>query len=609
MTRRPLTLMLIDEDPVFRLGLRIWLEQFQDFTVVAEADGGATALSRLAEALDAAAIPESEAETESEGETEASRGLDLVILDLGLGASDPEQTPGLQLCQQIKQRYPQLPLLALSAQLEPVLQAAAQQMGADGVGLRGQPVRDLAQQIRQLAQGVAVTDPTAPPEPLPPPLSRWQTLRLNLRDSGLSQIEAALAELPTPEGAVADSPAEALTQAVVAGRRRELKAARWLLQQLLTPTVDGTTPPVVPPRPPRPPRGGAIQPRPRSTPVRLTQAEAGALQFTVADLQGAVFDGVFRLLQTDLDNRSEVPLEIDILRPEKKRELLFLTLRQFEDLLEDLRHSQITPGQLPEKSALVLQDLWQAVTTDFLGKYYTVQIGGVEQAVVPALLEEQETVQREILAKIPLGQDLLNHLLFQDSLMVEGASYAAVTPEAIAHSQKLLAHLLIQVANGVMQPLLNQFADVEPLKKHLYHRRLISSRDIERFRNELAWRYRWDAYVQEPTAIFESQYRLFTLGPTGIGVTMIYSPRRQELDQLSGTRYAVTLALEARDAIAPRLRATIGLLGNGVVYVLTEVVGRGIGLVGRGIIKGVGQAWQDTRFRRPNGNKRESENS
>lgn len=607
MTRRPLNLMLIDEDPVFRLGLRIWLEQFQDFTVVAEADGGATALSRLAETLDAAVLPDADADTE----TEASQGLDLVILDLGLGASDPEQTPGLQLCQQIKQRYPQLPLLALSAQLEPVLQAAARQMGADGVGLRGQPVRELAQQIRQLAQGIAVTDPTAPPEPLPPPLSWWQTLRLNLRDSGLSQIEAALAELPTPDpdDVVANSPPEALNQAVVAGRRRELKAARWLLQQLLTPTLDQAAPPAVPPRPPRPPRGGAIQPRPRATPARLTPAEAGALQFTVADLQGAVFDGVFRLLQTDLDNRSEVPLEIDILRPEKKRELLFLTLRQFEDLLEDLRHSQITPGQLPEKCGLVLQDLWQAVTTEFLGKYYTVQIGGVEQAVVPALLEEQETVQREILAKIPLGPDLLNHLLFQDSLMVEGASYAAVTPEAIAHSQKLLAHLLIQVGNGVMQPLLNRFADVEPLKKHLYHRRLISSRDIERFRNELAWRYRWEAYIQEPTAIFESQYRLFTLGPTGIGTTTIYSPRRQELDQLSGTRYAVTLALEARDAIAPRLRATVGLLGNGVVYVLTEVVGRGIGLVGRGILKGIGQAWQDTRFRRPNGNKRESENS
>jgi hypothetical protein len=31
------------------------------------------------------------------------------------------------------------------------------------------------------------------------------------------------------------------------------------------------------------------------------------------------------------------------------------------------------------------------------------------------------------------------------------------------------------------------------------------------------------------------------------------------------------------------------------VYVLTEIIGRGIGLVGRGILKGVGTMWQDNR--------------
>ncbi|HEY9762745.1 MAG TPA: DUF3685 domain-containing protein, partial [Trichocoleus sp.] len=58
-----------------------------------------------------------------------------------------------------------------------------------------------------------------------------------------------------------------------------------------------------------------------------------------------------------------------------------------------------------------------------------------------------------------------------------------------------------------------------------------------------------------------------------------------------------TLAIEARDAIAPRLRATLSFLGSGLVYVLTDLVGRGLGLIGRGIIKGVGSAWSDPRYR------------
>ncbi len=98
---------------------------------------------------------------------------------------------------------------------------------------------------------------------------------------------------------------------------------------------------------------------------------------------------------------------------------------------------------------------------------------------------------------------------------------------------------------------------------------------------------------REPKNIFESQYQLFTLTGRGIKQTTIYAPRTSELEQLTGLPYIVTLALETRDAIAPRLRSAISFAGNSVVYVLTEVIGRGIGLIGRGVIKGLGNVWVD----------------
>ena len=77
---------------------------------------------------------------------------------------------------------------------------------------------------------------------------------------------------------------------------------------------------------------------------------------------------------------------------------------------------------------------------------------------------------------------------------------------------------------------------------------------------------------------------------------MIYAPRRKELEQLQGIRLAVTLAYEARDAVSPRLRSTVAWAGRGVVYVLTQVLGRSIGLVVRGVIQGIGGSLQDIRF-------------
>ncbi|HEY9297907.1 MAG TPA: DUF3685 domain-containing protein, partial [Phormidium sp.] len=158
--------------------------------------------------------------------------------------------------------------------------------------------------------------------------------------------------------------------------------------------------------------------------------------------------------------------------------------------------------------------------------------------------------------------------------------------------------MVIQVANAVVQPLLNNLADVEEVKQNFYDKRLYSTRQVEKFRNELSWRYRVEKYVNEPTAIFESRYNLLALDGYGIIKVFIYAPRSYELRELSGIPYAMTLALETRDAIAPRVRSVISLVGRGAVYVLTQVVGRGIGLIARGILQGIGNAWDDTKFGR-----------
>lgn len=218
--------------------------------------------------------------------------------------------------------------------------------------------------------------------------------------------------------------------------------------------------------------------------------------------------------------------------------------------------------------------------------------------MVETLLQEETTVVSAILSKIPQVPMLLEHLLFQAAVVVDGSAYLAPTPEALERSRLLLENLMLQLANAVMQPLLNRFADVEAIKKDFYQRRLMSTRELERFRNDLSWRYRWDNLVNEPKAIFESQQRLLLLTPLGVATTFIYASRQQELAQLSGLQRSLTLAIEARDAIAPRLRASLSLVGSSLVYLLTDVLGRGIGLVGRGIIKGVGNAWSDPRYRR-----------
>ncbi|MEO1067680.1 MAG: DUF3685 domain-containing protein [Cyanobacteria bacterium J06638_6] len=639
MTVLSLGLMLVDEDPVFRMGLRIWLEQTAGYRVVAEASQAEEALALLASRGPQGTQTSDWAPESSPDWTEAwaapgerpSPMVDLVILDLGLGVGQPDQLPGLRLCADLKTRYPSLPILVLSAQAEPVMAAAARQMGADGFGARSMAVGDLDQLIQRLAGEARSPGRRSPdreiirPGPRPPDSrpadnsaalvpNLLTTLRINLRRSSVQQIEAVMAQIEAERRRGRGS---LVSEALLAGRYRELRAARWLMRRLLaTPDFPapgasediersdrglGSTPPPrdlsqggrVPPRVPASGNQGTGQPD-----DALAVAAGNRLPVAFGDLATQVFEGVFRQLQGGLDNTSGIPLETDILRDDRKRELLYLVLRQFEDALDNLRQAGVPPGQLPEKSPLVLRDVWEATITDYFGRYYTLPVNNLEQPVVPTLLDEAGVVQAAILDRIPLVPMLLGHLLFNESMIVDGGIYEATAPAALARSQELLEHLLIQLANAVVQPLLNNFADVELLKKNLYQRRMMTSRDIERFRNDLSWRYRWDGLINEPKAIFESQYRLFGFTERGIQSQLIYSPRREELEQLSGLQRAVTLAVETRDAVAPRFRSAISLVGSGIVYVLTDVIGRGIGLIGRGILRGVGGGWRNSSYHR-----------
>ena len=45
----------------------------------------------------------------------------------------------------------------------------------------------------------------------------------------------------------------------------------------------------------------------------------------------------------------------------------------------------------------------------------------------------------------------------------------------------------------------------------------------------------------------------------------------------------------------PRLKMATTFMGSSIVYLLTEIIGRGIGLVGRGVIKGIGNILQENK--------------
>ncbi|MEG4037446.1 DUF3685 domain-containing protein [Microcoleus sp. S36b_A4] len=639
--------LTIEGDPIFRLGLRVACEQYPDLQVVAEISTATEALRVL--------------ESRSIDSVAAKKPADLVILAVETLNLRSGQTEALAFCRELKSLYPNLPLLLLGGPLTPELLAQVQATGANGYCPKGRDISLTIEAIRAVASGrtywatdattnseielnaavvqtvensAVIADNNADNSTVDTPVHK--KMLAYFCQSGLREIDATLAvvqaDLQEIKAANPTDLPSILDGVVLSGRRRELLAARWIVSQFLLEgkgekaegrrqKAEGIKQRIEDRRQKEEMRGENLLNNSQS---QLANSQVSAESLVVAtNWQGSLFDSAAAKLQFDLVNLTGLPLEIDILRSTKKRELMTSILHKLKDLLEELRFSQVQQTQLSQKMPAILRDLWEATIIDFFGRYYTLPtvenlvfdgsqtslklgesqegsaaylLAGSGVEVVPILLADADVVAAQILDKIPMTVDFFAHLLFEVPLTVDNISCVAGSPAAMQRAEALLENLAIQVASGVVQPLLNNLANIEEIKQIFYDGKLISTREIERFRNELSWRYSWDRYFVEPKAIFESRFWLFILGDSGIKKISIYAPRNLELVQLSGWQLALTLVLETRDAIAPRVRAVISLLGAGVVYVLTQVIGRGIGLIGRGIIQGIGNSLQDSKF-------------
>jgi Protein of unknown function (DUF3685) len=356
------------------------------------------------------------------------------------------------------------------------------------------------------------------------------------------------------------------------GRRRELRAAAWLIDRTLTSEI--------------------VEDRSLVW-VPTDQALPPVLESNLGSLAESAPERLFALGQDDraLANLTGQPLEIDILQPVKCRQLLLAVNAQIQATLVDLR--SMSADQLIANQTEILLDIWQGSASRFFGRYYTLTVGNSALEVVGTLNLDRLAVGQQLADRVSCSSDLWRYLLKQADVTIDNQLHAYGSVPATEYVKDLATNATLQIANGVLYPFLNRFGELEAVKEQFYRPQMLATRDIARFRNHLSWRYYLERQYYRPLAIFESRYELLVCSSGSIENRSIYAPRRQELAQLRGVPWLVTMVLEFRDAVTPFATGATTFFGNVVVYVLTEVVGRGLGLVGKGILQGLGQAWQE----------------
>ena len=118
---------------------------------------------------------------------------------------------------------------------------------------------------------------------------------------------------------------------------------------------------------------------------------------------------------------------------------------------------------------------------------------------------------------------------------------------------------------------------------------MISTRELERLRNQLNSQGRWQYLIERPIQLYESKRQLLNFKNGNIDQIFLKEARDSELHNLGWWQKQVTLLVEARDAISPQLQYMVKYIGNLMVMVLTNIIGRAIGLIGKGIAQGMGR--------------------
>lgn len=136
MASPPLKILLVEDDELFRLGLRVRLEREQELEVVAEAEDGETAIEMV-----------------------KRHSLNIVVLDIGLPGLG-----GVEACRQIRQLAPNLPILVLTSHTQKPLINRIIEVGAQGYCLKGAPSHTLVLAIQSVAAGASWWDSTATTE-------------------------------------------------------------------------------------------------------------------------------------------------------------------------------------------------------------------------------------------------------------------------------------------------------------------------------------------------------------------------------------------------------------------------------------------------------------
>ena len=389
-----------------------------------------------------------------------------------------------------------------------------------------------------------------------------------LLTSGLSQINRDLHKI---DHMIEKQSINTFYLFILIGRRRELLTAKRLILWLWGPLEVLIESPI----------------KNNIKPINKYNTDITIKNSSSKELWKVIYKRVNERIQDDLINSTDELVALYSLNSFKRHNLLKTLLQEFSIIINKLDSMNDQEERFEDILQSITPELRANTLRNFIDSYDHLLKNGVEVSIADFLVDN---AQLDILDdELPSIALIIDPILNNKPIHIDGEYISTEDPRCVIQLEMLILNWILRTAEIVGEEIISSCSEWPELRKYFLNKELVSTRELERKRNHINTKNQIQNLFRKPVRLYESKRLYYTVKNNIIEKIIIFEPRDDELKKLDWAQRQIAFIIELRDALAPQVQATIQYLGDLIVLILTKVVGRSIGLIGRGIAQGMGK--------------------
>ncbi len=391
-----------------------------------------------------------------------------------------------------------------------------------------------------------------------------------LLTSGLAQINK---DLHIIELLISNGSSNPLYILILLGRRRELLTSRKLLYWLWGPneiTTKSSTDKI-----------SSVKKIP------IYKTDITIPNSTSETIWNIIYSNVENRLQPNLSNSTSELLALYSLNNTRRDNLLKTLLIEFGIVIEKIKDLDEKELDLEKEMNIFSPELRKNTLRKFINSYERLLKHDKEISITEYLLENSELYATD--DELPSIDLILGPILNNKPISIEGKYLSVEDPRSLDRLEMLILNWIIRTAEIISAELISLCSDWPELRKYILVEGLTSTRELERRRNQINTKNQLQEIFKRPVRLYESKRSYYTVENKQINKLINIETRDIELSNLEGIQRQIAFIIELRDALAPQVQAVLKYTGDLIVLILTKVIGRSIGLIGKGIAQGMGK--------------------